>query len=160
MAEVMMRYESMSENGKADPARHNRSGPQDGDDALWRIGDVAREFGLTLRTLRFYEDKGLISPKRVGSTRLYSRRDKARLKLILTGRKVGFSVREIKQMIDLYNPVGSNTRQLRVALEKAGRQMDRLLKQRDAVEDAIAELSHTIDIVRDKLASASGKATH
>ena len=77
---------------------------------------------VTLRTLRFYEDKGLLNPRREGATRLYSRRDNARLKLILLGRKVGFSLREVKQIIDLYDPSGSNTRQLRLALEKSEKQ--------------------------------------
>ena len=106
-----------------------------------RIGELAKTHGLTLRTLRFYEDKGLISPKRDGSTRLYSRRDGARLKLILLGRRVGFSLREVKQMLDLYDPVGSNTNQLRLALEKSEKQLARLHKQRLAIEDAIKELS-------------------
>ena len=78
----------------------------DGDFA--RIGEVSEEFGLTLRALRFYEDKGLITPKRNGVTRLYSRRDRARLKLILLGKKVGFSLRDVKHLIDLYEPGGSN----------------------------------------------------
>src|ERR671929_1496623 len=59
------------------------------------IGDLAREFGVTLRALRFYEDKGLLTPRRIGQTRLYSRRDRARLKLVLMGKKVGFSLLEI-----------------------------------------------------------------
>ena len=73
-------------------------------DGYIRIGEMAKKHGVTLRTLRFYEDKGLITPRREGSTRLYTRRDNARLKLILLGRKVGFSLRDVKQMIDLYDP--------------------------------------------------------
>ena len=80
---------------------------------LFKIGDMAKMFGVTLRTLRFYEDKGLLSPIREGSNRLYTRRDRARLKLILLGRKVGFSLRDVKQMMDLYDPAGSNAKQLR-----------------------------------------------
>ena len=89
-----------------------------------------RSHDVTLRTLRFYEDKGLLNPQRDGSTRLYTRRDNARLKLILLGRKVGFSLREVKQMIDLYDPTGSNTKQLRLTLDKSERQLARLQKQR------------------------------
>ena len=84
---------------------------------------MAKKYGVTLRTLRFYEDKGLINPKRDGSTRLYSRRDKARLKLILLGRKVGFSLRDVKQIMDLYDPKGANTKQLRLALDKSEKQL-------------------------------------
>ena len=95
-----------------------------------RIGEMAKKYGVTLRTLRFYEDKGLLNPKRDGSTRLYTRRDKARLKLILLGRKVGFSLRDVKQMMDLYDPTGSNIKQLRLALDKSEKQLARLQKQR------------------------------
>ena len=116
-----------------------------------RIGELARKHGLTLRALRFYEDKGLISPKRDGSTRLYSRRDEARLKLILLGRKVGFSLRDVKQMLDLYDPVGSNTKQLSLVLEKSEKQLARLHKQRLAIEDAIKELSDMMAILRHML---------
>jgi DNA-binding transcriptional MerR regulator len=117
-----------------------------------RIGDMAKTFGVTLRALRFYEDKGLISPKRDGSTRLYTRRDKARLKLILLGRKVGFSLRDVKQMIDLYDPNGTNLKQLRLTLEKSERQLQRLQKQRAAIDEAISDLSDTMTVVRRQLA--------
>ncbi len=117
-----------------------------------RIGDMAKMFGVTLRTLRFYEDKGLINPKREGSARLYSRRDKARLKLILLGRKVGFSLRDVKQIMDLYDPKGSNTKQLRLTIEKSEKQLGRLQKQRAAVDEAIQDLSDTMATVRQMLA--------
>lgn len=117
-----------------------------------RIGDMAKMFSVTLRTLRFYEDKGLINPKREGSARLYSRRDKARLKLILLGRKVGFSLRDVKQIMDLYDPKGSNTKQLRLTIEKSEKQLGRLQKQRAAVDEAIQDLSETMSTVRQMLA--------
>ena len=117
-----------------------------------RIGEMAKTYGVTLRTLRFYEDKGLISPLRDGSTRLYSRRDKARLKLILLGRKVGFSLRDVKQIMDLYDPNGANTKQLRLTLDKSEKQLARLQKQRAAIDEAITELSDTMAIVRKLLA--------
>ena len=65
------------------------------------IGDLAKEFGCTLRTLRFYEDKGLLNPKRDGLNRIYNRRDRARLKLVLMGKRVGFSLSEIREIIDM-----------------------------------------------------------
>lgn len=117
-----------------------------------RIGDMAKRFGVTLRALRFYEDKGLLSPLREGSTRLYSRRDQARLKLILLGRKVGFSLREVKQMIDLYDPHGSNSKQLKLTLEKSERQLVRLQKQRGLLDEAISDLLGVMDAVRQRLA--------
>lgn len=116
-----------------------------------RIGEMAESFGVTLRTLRFYEDKGLIHPRRIGNARLYSHRDKARLKLVLLGRKVGFSLREVKQMMDLYDPNGSNIRQMKVVLEKSERQLGRLEKQRASVEEAIGDLKGLIGTVRTRL---------
>lgn len=123
-----------------------------------RIGEMAKTYGVTLRTLRFYEDKGLISPKREGSTRLYSRRDKARLKLILLGRKVGFSLRDVKQIMDLYDPSGANTKQLRLTIDKSEKQLARLQKQRAAIDEAITELSDTMATVRRMLADRSTPA--
>lgn len=116
-----------------------------------RIGDVSDSFGVTLRTLRFYEDKGLIHPKRQGVTRLYSRRDRARIKLILMGKKVGFSLRDVKQMIDLYEPGGSNTTQSKAILEKSVKQLEKMKAQRAAVEEAINELVNGINHLADRL---------
>lgn len=123
------------------------------DDALFRIGDLAREFEVTLRTLRFYEDKGLLHPRRNGVTRLYTKRDRARLKLILLGKRLGFSLTEVKRMIELYDPHGKNETQLKVALEKGEEQMRVLEEQRAHLDTAIDELQRTIDIVRDMLAA-------
>jgi DNA-binding transcriptional MerR regulator len=120
---------------------------------LARIGDMAKEFGVTLRTLRFYEDKGLLNPKREGTTRLYTRRDRARLRLILLGRKVGFTLRDVKQMIDLYDPKGSNAKQLKVVLDKSEKQMGRLIKQRQALDEAVEDLARVIDTARNTLAN-------
>jgi DNA-binding transcriptional MerR regulator len=116
-----------------------------------RIGEMAKIFDVTLRTLRFYEDKGLLNPKREGSTRLYTRRDRARLKLILLGRKIGFSLRDVKQMIDLYDPSGSNAKQLRLTLDKSEKQMVRLQKQRQSLDEAMTELDGMISAVRKRL---------
>ncbi len=123
------------------------------DSGLTRIGDMARDFGVTLRALRFYEDKGLLNPKREGSTRLYTRKDKARLKLVLMGRRIGFSLREVKQMIDLYDPEGSNVRQMKLLLEKGERQKKKLEKQRVEIEQAEAELDELMDGARSRLDS-------
>jgi len=129
--------------------------PNDAGEDLVRIGEMAKKYGVTLRTLRFYEDKGLLNPQRDGSTRLYTRRDRARLKLILLGRKVGFSLRDVKQMMDLYDPTGSNTKQLRLTLDKSEKQLARLQKQRALIEDAINELSNSMAAVRQMLAERS-----
>jgi DNA-binding transcriptional MerR regulator len=129
--------------------------PVEAGEDLARIGEMAKKYGVTLRTLRFYEDKGLLNPQRDGSTRLYTRRDKARLKLILLGRKVGFSLRDVKQMMDLYDPSGSNSKQLRLALDKSEKQLARLQKQRALIDDAINELSGSMSAVRQMLTERS-----
>ncbi len=116
-----------------------------------KIGEVSEQFNVTLRTLRFYEDKGLITPKRVGVTRLYSRRDRARIKLILQGKKVGFSLREVKHLIELYEPGGSNTVQMRAIMNKSIKQLDKMKAQRAAVDEAIVELVNGINMLADQL---------
>ena len=144
---------TLNQAGEAVPS-NNDAVSKNGEDYV-RIGEMAKKYGVTLRTLRFYEDKGLINPKREGSTRLYSRRDNARLKLILLGRKVGFSLRDVKQIMDLYDPKGANTKQLRLALEKSEKQLSRLQKQQTVIDEAITELSSTMSEMRQRL---SGRA--
>jgi len=124
------------------------------DEPVYRIGDLAEEFGVTLRTLRFYEDKGLLKPTRAGVTRLFTKRDRARLKLILLGKRVGFSLTEVKRMIDLYDPRGKNDAQLKVALSKGEAQMRVLEEQRASINTAIEELDRTISVVREMLKEA------
>lgn len=111
------------------------------------IGELAKEFDCTLRTLRFYEDKGLINPKRDGMNRVYTRRDRARLKLVLMGKRVGFSLTEIRDMLDLYDLRDGQVTQLRVALGRFNEQIAILEKQRDDIEQAIGELSRTVSVV-------------
>ena len=113
----------------------------------YTIGDLAKEFGVTLRTLRFYEDKNLLNPRREGMTRIYSRRDRARLKLVLMGKKVGFSLTEIKDMLDLYDLRDGQVTQLRVALDRFSQQISVLRQQRDDVDQAIADLERTVAVV-------------
>lgn len=111
------------------------------------IGDLAKEFDCTLRTLRFYEDKGLLNPKRDGMNRVYTRRDRARLKLVLMGKRVGFSLTEIRDMLDLYDLRDGQVTQLRVALSRFSGQIAVLEEQRKDIEQAIEELSRTVEIV-------------
>jgi DNA-binding transcriptional MerR regulator len=111
------------------------------------IGDLAREFAVTPRTLRFYEDKQLLNPRRQGLNRLYSRRDRARLKLVLMGKKVGFSLTEIKEMLDLYDLKDGQATQLKVALDKFERQIALLRQQKQDIEQAIEELTRTTRVI-------------
>lgn len=118
-----------------------------GKKTTFTIGELAKEFGVTLRTLRFYEDKGLLNPKRDGLNRLYNRRDRARLKLVLMGKKVGFSLNEICDMLDLYDLRDGQVVQLRVALDKFNQQIGILQEQKQNIEQAIDELSRTVEVV-------------
>lgn len=124
------------------------------------IGDLSREFGVTLRTLRFYEDKQLIKPKRQGMNRLYSRRDRARLKLVLMGKKVGFPLTDIKAMLDLYDLKDGQETQLKVSLDKFAGQIEILHQQKRDIEQAIEELTRTMEIVAGMLRNREGTPPH
>ena len=115
------------------------------------IGELAREFGVSLRTLRFYEDKGLITPKRAGAARIYSRRDRARLKLVLMGKRVGFPLKIIRELIDLYDLRDGQVTQLRVARAKFARQIAKLEKQRNDIEEALDDLRRASQTVQEML---------
>lgn len=130
----------------------------DSADNYTRIGEMAQQFGVTLRALRFYEDKGLLHPRREGTMRLYSREDKTRLKLVLLGRKIGFSLRDVKQILDLHDPEGSNVRQLRMVLDKSERQLARLEKERVALDDAISEVKELISDTTSRLGAQTVRA--
>ena len=119
-----------------------------------RIGELAREFEVTPRALRFYEDKGLLKPKRRGSTRLYSEQDRTQLKLVLLGRKIGFPLRDVKHILDLYDSKGVSAQQLKLFLQKSEKQMEWLEKQYAEIEEAVIVLTDLIGQIRDRLAVA------
>ena len=107
-----------------------------GQDGLRSIQQVAAELGVSHRTLRFYEDKGLVEPLRVGSTRVYTRRAFARLQLILRGKSLGFSLREIGEFLDLYDADPSHREQMRRLLERV---RERLAELEEAARGAGAD---------------------
>ena len=121
------------------------------DQQVFKIGDLAKEFGVTLRTLRFYEDRGLLSPERRGTTRLYSRRDRKRLRLILLAKTLGFSLTEAKQLIELYDQPNGRTIQLQTALDRFEEQQEILDEQKREIENSIKAMDLTISFVRQKL---------
>lgn len=100
--------------------------------ATWSIAELAREFGITTRAIRFYEAEGLIEPERQGAQRLYHPRDRVRLKLILRGKRLGFTLAEIREIIDLYDREPGEAGQLQHFLDKiAERRADLEQKRRD-----------------------------
>lgn len=107
---------------------------------LCGINEVAADLGITHRTLRFYEDKGLIEPARVGNTRIYSRRDVARMQLILRGKRLGFSIREIKEFLDLYDADPTQLEQMQHLVAQIRVRTRQLERQRAALDMTIAEL--------------------
>jgi DNA-binding transcriptional MerR regulator len=122
---------------------------------VFTIRDLAKDFSVSARTLRFYEEKGLINPKRRGEQRLYSRRDRARLAYVLAGKQVGFSLEEVREMLDLYDLGDGQVTQLKVALAKFGERIERLEKQKGDIDRVVAELTRASDVMKAKLAGAA-----
>ncbi|MBW6523491.1 MerR family DNA-binding transcriptional regulator [Sphingomonas sp. RHCKR47] len=111
------------------------------------ISDLSAEFGITPRALRFYEDEGLISPERRGLARIYSQRDRARLAWILRGKRVGFSLADIRQMIDLYDLGDGRRAQRAITIERCRERIATLQAQRTDIDAAILELEEFIGVI-------------
>ena len=107
---------------------------------LYTIGDLAREFGVTLRTLRFYEDRGLLSPRRDGTARIYDPRDRERLSVILKGKQLGFTLTEIRAMVAEERSGGGPGMNLKLSLDQIEDQIQHLEQQKKEIEAALAEL--------------------
>jgi len=108
---------------------------------LYSVSQLARQLGVTARTIRFYEDKHLVTPQRAGTTRVYTHRDRARLVLILRGKRLGFSLREIKEFLDLYDADPQHHLQTRQLLASVRKRVARLQEQRAAIDQSLAELT-------------------
>ncbi len=109
-------------------------------DQVLTVTQLARELGVSARTLRFYEDRGLIAPQRAGNARIYAPRDRARMILILRGKRLGFSLRDIAEYLDLYDADRTGVEQLRALQGAVAKRLASLLEQRAALEQSINEL--------------------
>jgi DNA-binding transcriptional MerR regulator len=113
----------------------------EGTTELFGITELCRAFGITLRALRFYEDKGLLSPRRINGARVYTRRDRARLALILRAKAIGSPLSEIKRYLDLYGVQGEGrSQQLSYVIERTDQEIAQLEKKRTQIEETLAEL--------------------
>jgi DNA-binding transcriptional MerR regulator len=118
----------------------------------YSIRELTKELGITARTLRHYETEGLIAPARRGQQRLYSARDRARITLILRGRRVGFTLAEIGEILDLYDAGDGGASQLSHARRKFAERIEMLERQRADVEESLAELRLGLAMIENKLA--------
>lgn len=123
------------------------------------IREMCETFGVTPRTLRFYESKELLAPIREGQKRLFTRRDRARLKLILRGKRFGFSLEEIRQLLDLYDLGDQQATQLRMTYELAEKHLAGMQAQRDELNAAIAELQEQMEWGAQMIASLDQQKT-
>jgi DNA-binding transcriptional MerR regulator len=125
-------------------------------DELHGIQRVSVDLGVTPRTLRFYEDKGLIEPRRVGTTRIYTKREVGRMQLILRGKRLGFSLKDIKQFLDLYDADPQHVEQMSALAARARERADELEHQRHALDQTIAELHQIEREALERVTAAQG----
>jgi len=108
--------------------------------ASYTIGELAEEFGITARTLRVYEEEGLLDPRREGTRRIYNERNRVRLRLILRGKRLGWSLSEIRESFELYDSSLGEAAQLEAMLEKLQQRRAALLEQRSDIDNALCDL--------------------
>lgn len=142
-----------SSNGARKPAAPGGAEPQ-----TYTISDLASEFGITTRTIRFYESRGLIAPERIGTSRRYSRRDRARLMLILRGRNLGFTVEDVGEYLALYDADPGQVAQTQLLLDKIKAAMDDLETKKRDTERALADLADIRSRCEAHLSKRGGKA--
>lgn len=127
-------------------------------DRVMTIREMCDAFDVTPRTLRFYESKELLFPIREGQKRLFTRRDRGRLKLILRGKRFGFSLEDIRRILDLYDPGDQERAQMLKAIELARERLAEMKRQRDDLDTTIAELGEQIMLGEQKLAAINQSA--
>ncbi len=113
----------------------------------YSISELSEEFGITPRTLRFYEDKKLISPKREGQTRIYSTSDRARLVWILRGKRVGFSITDIGEVLNMYYQEGGKLEQCRVTVNACKERIETLEQQKKDIDETMKDLNGIVDVI-------------
>jgi DNA-binding transcriptional MerR regulator len=121
---------------------------------LFSIADLASEFGISTRAIRFYESKGLLSPERLGATRIFRKRDRARLILILRGKRLGFTLRDISDYLSLYD--ADRTQQVNLLAGKVDERIALLERQRDDLETTIRELREIKQLAEERLHQKAG----
>lgn len=122
----------------------------------YTISELAKEFGVTTRTIRFYEDQGLLSPTRDGTNRVFSNRDRVRLKLALRGKRLGFSLAEIRELFELYDVSRDERKQLEEFLSRLDRRRAHLEQQREDIEVMLNEINFFANQCRRLLKSKPG----
>src|SRR3954451_20060413 len=122
----------------------------------WSITELAEEFGVTLRTIRHYEDVGLITPERRGSSRVFHPRDRIRLQLILRGKRLGFSLPEIRTIVNMYDEQPGEAGQLQYLLDQIDVRRAELEQLRRDIDETMAELAHVEQRCREDLAALDG----
>jgi len=121
-------------------------------DKVYTISDLAKEFGVTTRTIRFYEEKGMISPMREGQKRLYTSADRVRIKLILRGKRIGLTLQECVDVIDMYNPGHNNADQLHSLINTVKERREHLERQKKDIDDMLAGLEEVQNLCERSLA--------
>jgi DNA-binding transcriptional MerR regulator len=141
-------------NGISAPTAPVSAGREFAAARLYSIGDLAGELGISPRAIRFYEDQGLLAPRRIGGNRVYSARDRARLQLILRGKRLGFALADVKELLDLYDVDRDHLEQLRATLAKGRARIAELERQQQEIALTLQELraigAHIEDSIRRK----------
>jgi DNA-binding transcriptional MerR regulator len=122
-------------------------------DTTYTISELAKEFGVTTRTIRFYEERGMISPLRDGQKRLYSAADRVRIKLILRGKRIGMTLQESVDVIDMYDPEHNNAEQLHSLINNVKERREQLQQQKRDIDDMLTGLDEVQSLCQQSLAS-------
>ena len=125
----------------------------------YTISELASEFGVTTRAIRFYEEKGLVQPLREGQRRVYTAADRVRIKLILRGKRIGMTLQESVEVIDLYDPQRNSTEQLLSLINAISGRQARLLQQKDDIDDMLIGLNEVLRLCEKALGKSKNKTS-